>query len=187
MSGNTASSHPSTALDATTPARDRPYQRLIGEVGIGGVPAGPGDQSTVAEAELAQLPEVVQRYLRFMGVVGRPRIWSLRARFVGRFRLRPRLGWMPAEAWQYNSSLGIARIFVMRLRFAECSSTSAGHRTTSAPPTGTPTSPAAWPVLRCASGVEGGARSHPPRRARLRMRQPMARRSLSAASRAGEV
>jgi hypothetical protein len=25
---------------------------------------------------------------------------------------------MPAEAWQYNTSLGIARIFVMRLRFA---------------------------------------------------------------------
>jgi hypothetical protein len=61
---------------------------------------------------------VVQRYLRFMGVVDRPRDWSFRARFVGRFRLRPRLGWMPAEAWQYSTSSGIARIFVMHLRFA---------------------------------------------------------------------
>jgi hypothetical protein len=107
-----------TAIDAAALARDRLYQRLIREIGVGGVPTGPGDQSTVTEAEVSRLPDVVQRYLRFMGVVGRPRIWSLRARFVGRFRLRPRLGWMPAEAWQYNSSLGIARVFVMRLRFA---------------------------------------------------------------------
>jgi hypothetical protein len=53
-----------------------------------------------------------------MGVVGRPRVWSFRAGIVGRFRLRPRLGWMPAHAWQYNSSLEVARIFLMRLRFA---------------------------------------------------------------------
>ncbi|HET6918284.1 MAG TPA: DUF6544 family protein [Jiangellaceae bacterium] len=39
------------------------------------------------------------------------------AGLAGRFRLR-RLGWMPAEAWQYNSSFGVARIFVMRQRFA---------------------------------------------------------------------
>ncbi|HET9139927.1 DUF6544 family protein [Actinophytocola sp.] len=29
-----------------------------------------------------------------------------------------RLGWMPAQAWRYNSSLETARIFLMRLRFA---------------------------------------------------------------------
>ncbi|HEY9375935.1 MAG TPA: DUF6544 family protein, partial [Jiangellaceae bacterium] len=78
----------------------------------------PDDLAQVTEDDLAGFPEVVQRYLRFMGVVDQPRDWSFRARFVGRFRLRPRLGWMPAEAWQYNTSLGIARIFVMRLRFA---------------------------------------------------------------------
>jgi hypothetical protein len=67
---------------------------------------------------VAALPEAVQRYLWFMGVVGAPRHWSFTARFQGRFRLRPGLGWMPAEAWQYNSALGVARIFVMRIRFA---------------------------------------------------------------------
>ncbi len=99
-------------------ARGRLYRRFVGEVGAAGLAAGPGDDRPVTEADLGDLPGVVRRYLRFMGVVGRPRTWSLRARFVGRFRLRRRLGWMPAEAWQYNSNIEIARIFVMRLRLA---------------------------------------------------------------------
>jgi hypothetical protein len=61
---------------------------------------------------------VVQRYLRFIRMVGRPPDRSFCAQFVGRFRLRKRLGWMPAEALQHNTSPDIARIYVMRLRFA---------------------------------------------------------------------
>ena len=53
-----------------------------------------------------------------MRVAGRPRVWSFRARITGRFRLRPRFGWLPAQAWQYNTCPQMARIFVMRLRFA---------------------------------------------------------------------
>jgi hypothetical protein len=100
------------------PERDGLYRRFVSVVDAAGLPAGPDDPRQVTEDDLFGLPEVVQRYLRFMGVVDRPRDWSFRVRFEGRFRLRPRLGWMPAEAWQYNTSLGIARIFVMRLRFA---------------------------------------------------------------------
>jgi hypothetical protein len=82
------------------------------------LPHGPGDDRPVVEADLAGLPPAVQRYLHFMGVVGRPRAWSFRARLVGRFRLRPGMGWMPAEAWQYNSAINVGRVFVMRIRFA---------------------------------------------------------------------
>ncbi len=96
----------------------RLYRRFVEEVTAAGLPAGPGDATPVTDADLAGLPDVVQQYLRFMAVVGRPRDWSFRARFIGRFRGRPRLGWMPAEAWQYNSGLEIARVFVMRVRLA---------------------------------------------------------------------
>jgi hypothetical protein len=72
----------------------------------------------VTDADIDELPRVVQRYMRFMGVVGRPRDWSFQGRFTGKFWLRPGLGWMPAEAWQYNSGLEVARIFVMRIRLA---------------------------------------------------------------------
>jgi hypothetical protein len=96
----------------------RLYRRFLDEVAAAALPDGPGDETVVTEADLAGLPDSVRRYLGFMGVVGRPRDWSFRARFVGRFRLRPKLGWMPAEAWQYNSAIDLARIFVMRVRFA---------------------------------------------------------------------
>ena len=53
-----------------------------------------------------------------MGVVGRPRDWSFRARFVGEFRQRPGQKFMPCEAWQYNTSLVPARVYYMRIDFA---------------------------------------------------------------------
>lgn len=95
-------------------------------VAAAGLPSGPGDERMITEADLAGLDEPVQRYLRFMGVVGRPRTWSFTARFAGRFRLRPGIPWLAAEALQYDSLLPGAdgaqrasRIFTMRLRLAQ--------------------------------------------------------------------
>jgi hypothetical protein len=53
-----------------------------------------------------------------MGVLGRPRDWSFRLAFTGRFRRTPKDAWMKCEAWQYNSRLAVARIFYIRIRFA---------------------------------------------------------------------
>lgn len=72
----------------------------------------------MTEADISALPEAARHYLRFMGVIGRPRDWSFRVRFLGRFRRRPGGAWMPVDVWQYNSAVEIARVFVMRLRVA---------------------------------------------------------------------
>ena len=72
----------------------------------------------ITETDLAALPDSVQRYLRFMGVVDRPRDWSFRAHLKGRFRLRPSQRFMPCEVWQYDSAVEIARLFHMRIDFA---------------------------------------------------------------------
>jgi hypothetical protein len=53
-----------------------------------------------------------------MGVVGRPRTWSLRAHLTGRFRRGPDQPWLPMDAWQYNSGVEVARLFRMRLLVA---------------------------------------------------------------------
>jgi hypothetical protein len=90
--------------------------RFRRELAATGLPSSAPPQPIVTEADLAGLPEPVRRYLHFMGVVGRARDWSFRARFEGRFRLRGK-SWMPATAWQYNSGVEIARVFVIRLRF----------------------------------------------------------------------
>jgi hypothetical protein len=90
--------------------------KFVAEVAEARLPSGPGSREPVTEAEIAALPEPAQRYMRFMGVPGRPRIWSFRARWSGAFRRTPSEAWMPCEAWQYNTRLEIARIFHMRLR-----------------------------------------------------------------------
>jgi len=85
-----------------------------------GLPTEPGPEvvrDPTSEADLEQLPATAQRYLRFMRVVGRPRDWSFRLGFVGRFRRSRDEGWMKCEAWQYNTRLSLARIFYMQLRF----------------------------------------------------------------------
>jgi uncharacterized protein DUF6544 len=78
--------------------------------------SGPVTAASLSEADLAGLPAAVQRYLRFMGVVGRPPDWSFVAHITGRFRLRPRLPWMRCEAWQYSSGPAVTRLFHMRIQ-----------------------------------------------------------------------
>lgn len=102
----------------TQMARDSLYRRMLADLAAAKLPAGPGRDVVVGEADLSGLPAAAQRYLRFMGVLGRPRDWSFRVAVAGRFRLRPGSGWMPARAWQYNSALDVARVFVIRVRMA---------------------------------------------------------------------
>lgn len=78
------------------------------------LPRSAGPTVVVDEAAIATLPEPVRRYLRFMGVVGRPRDWSLRARFVARFRRGPG-EWLSCEALQYDTRLQLSRLFYMQL------------------------------------------------------------------------
>jgi len=92
-------------------------RRFLTEVAAANLPAGPGSLDVVSISQIASLPEPAQRYLQFMGVVGRPQDWSVRLGFTGRFRTKPRQPWMKCEAWQYNSRLARARIFHIRIRF----------------------------------------------------------------------
>ncbi len=78
------------------------------------LPIAIGHQVRIDEQAIASLPEPVKRYLRFMGVVGRPRDWSMRARFKARFR-RASGAWLDCETLQYDSRLKLSRIFYMQL------------------------------------------------------------------------
>jgi hypothetical protein len=93
-------------------------ERLTAEISTLGLPvATTGAAPVVTEADLAGLPETVQRYLRFMGVAGRPRDWSFSLGYTGRFRRGRDERWLACEAWQYNHRLSVARIFHIRIRF----------------------------------------------------------------------
>jgi hypothetical protein len=68
----------------------------------------------VTEADLAPLPAPVQRYLSFVGVVGRPRVQNLRATFRGQMRSSPTAPWIEIEAEQYSFFDQPSRLFLMR-------------------------------------------------------------------------
>jgi hypothetical protein len=76
------------------------------------------DRTPVTDTALAALPDSAQRYLRYMGVVGRPADRGFRAHLFGRFRRRPAQRWMRCEAWQHTSVAPVSRIFHLRLDFA---------------------------------------------------------------------
>lgn len=67
----------------------------------------------VTEAELAPLPPPVQRYLRFVGAVGKPHVTAFRARFVGRIRSGPDAPWMELRGEQHNFVEPPTRLFFM--------------------------------------------------------------------------
>src|SRR5215218_145213 len=107
----------STFTPERTPAVRPPLAFRRG-VAAAGLPGRPATADPVTEAALAPLPPIAARYLRAMGMVGRPRTWSLRAHFTGRFRRGPDQPWLPLDAWQYNSGVEVARLFRMRLLVA---------------------------------------------------------------------
>jgi hypothetical protein len=73
-----------------------------------GAPAAP-----ITEADLAPLPDPVQRYLRASGVVGRPRVRNFRVRMHGRIRSGRGARWLPLTAEQHNFVSPAARFFYL--------------------------------------------------------------------------
>ncbi len=68
----------------------------------------------VTESDLAPLPQLMQTYLRRMGVVGRPHVRNMRLTFNAQMRSGPTDAWMQATATQYESFERPARLFYMK-------------------------------------------------------------------------
>jgi len=81
-------------------SRRRFVSRIERELGELRAAAEPSDAESITEADLDVLPEPVRRYLRFAGVVGRPRFSHARLRQDGEFRIGPDKPWLPLHATQ---------------------------------------------------------------------------------------
>lgn len=81
------------------------------EQGLAGATATPVPLLT--EADLAVLPDVVQRYVRLTGAVGQPRVRNYHVRMSGRIRSGPDARWMPFSADQHSFVDRPARLFYM--------------------------------------------------------------------------
>ncbi len=85
------------------------YRREVGER----LDAAPSRMPALTEEDLADLPELVQRYLRVSGQVGRPRVHHFEVRWRGRIRAGPNDPWMSFTAEQVNFTEEPARFFGM--------------------------------------------------------------------------
>ncbi len=70
------------------------------------------------EADLAGLPEPVQRWLRYSQVMGRERPVTVRLKQVGQFRLGEEQGWMPFTAEQYYTTDPPGFVWAARFQLA---------------------------------------------------------------------
>ncbi|MDX2191842.1 MAG: DUF6544 family protein [Gemmatimonadales bacterium] len=75
--------------------------------------ARPVDAPLVTDADLAPLPAPVQRYLRLVGAVGRPRVRNFAVRFEGRIRSGPDAPWMAFTADQQSFLDRPTRLFLL--------------------------------------------------------------------------
>ncbi len=67
--------------------------------------------SIITEEDIRHLPPPVQRYLRYAGAVGKPRVLNFRAQFTGSIRRSMESGWMDFSSRQYNFFDEPTRIF----------------------------------------------------------------------------
>jgi len=56
----------------------------------------------LTEKDMEHLPQLVQKYIRYVGAVGKPRVKNMRVEFTGKIRGNPEDGWMKFKSIQYN-------------------------------------------------------------------------------------
>jgi hypothetical protein len=70
--------------------------------------------SLLTETDISHLPIPVIKYLRYTGVVGKPKIRNFKVEFVGRIRDKTQSEWMPFTSEQYNFVDSSTRLFFMK-------------------------------------------------------------------------
>ena len=75
----------------------------------------PADVPMVSDADIASLPAPVQRYLRFAGAVGKPRVWNYRLRYEGGLRSAPDKPFMVGITEQQSFVNPPARHFLVHM------------------------------------------------------------------------
>ncbi len=70
----------------------------------------------ITEEHISSLPEIVQRYLRYTGVVGRETIRTVHLKQQGFMRLQPEQKWLPVVAEQYFTTNPPAFLWRCKIR-----------------------------------------------------------------------
>ena len=71
-------------------------------------------ETMLTEADLQNLPAPVQKYLRYSGAVGKPKVVNFKVEFDGKIRKNEQSDWMPFVSEQYNFMAVPTRLFFMK-------------------------------------------------------------------------
>lgn len=72
----------------------------------------------LTEADIKHLPEPVQKYLTYVGAVGKEKVRNFRVVFEGEFRTDPGKDWAPMRAEQYSDLKDTKRLYYMEMKMA---------------------------------------------------------------------
>lgn len=67
----------------------------------------------LTEADIKDLPEIVKKYIRYVGCVGKPIVNNFSTRFSGKIRSREKKVWMELTSEQYNFIKTPTRLFYL--------------------------------------------------------------------------
>jgi len=70
--------------------------------------------SVLAENDIKNLPEPVQKYLAYVGVIGKEKVQNMRVAFDGEMKLDPEKDWVKIKSQQYNFFDHLTRVFFIR-------------------------------------------------------------------------
>ncbi len=65
----------------------------------------------LTEEDIAGLPGAVQKYIKYVGAIEKPKVWDFRAHMGGRMRNDDKSGWMSIDSVQYNFFDSPVRMF----------------------------------------------------------------------------
>jgi hypothetical protein len=68
----------------------------------------------LTEKDLVELPAPVQKYIRYSGAVGQPRVYAFKVCFKGKIRQDNQSPWMPLSSEQINTLATPRRLFFMK-------------------------------------------------------------------------
>lgn len=72
--------------------------------------------SILTEQDIKHLPTPVQRYLNYVGVVGKEKIQNYRIIFEGEMKMDPKKDWVPVRTEQYNFVDNPTRMFFIKAK-----------------------------------------------------------------------
>ncbi|MDF2547644.1 MAG: hypothetical protein K0R93_2542 [Anaerosolibacter sp.] len=79
---------------------------------------GKMEQQVVTEEDIKDLPGPVQKYLRYVGVVGKEKVNNLRITFDGEFKTDTEKDWAKVDVEQYSFLDDPTRLYFMRLNMS---------------------------------------------------------------------